>query len=526
MSNILFQYVRGDKGEFRVKEIKTIYELVSEAAHDYAYHVAYRYIENKNMVEKTFADIKQDSDAFSRTLEKLNMVGKHVAVIGPTSYEYLVTYFGTASSGSVIVPIDKELPKEEIVDLLNRADISVFVYDAQYAELLEMAKASCPAIKYFINMNKEESDENELSLSKCLEENQGQYTKDIAPESLCAILYTSGTTGKSKGVMLSHKNLVHNAICVDMKVPQDSVMLTVLPIHHAYCFNCDILLAMHNGSTVCINDSIRHLVRNLKRFSPNIILLVPMILESMYYKLNEASKASPQIPKPLIAQVALGGQLKTIYCGGAYLNPKYIAAFKEFGIQVLQGYGMTESAPRISCNYSWLSKDESVGQLLPGVEAKIVENEIWVKSDSVMMGYYKNPEATAETIVDGWLRTGDLGYVDEDGFVYINGRKKNLIILSNGENVSAEELENKLYEAPLVSEVLVYGENNIITAEIYPNEEYREQAGITDCKEALQQIIDAVNKNIPLYKRIHTLKVREIAFEKTTSKKIKRTVCK
>ena len=505
-----------------MKEIKNIQELVAEAAKEYSNKVAYRYIENREIIEKTYLDIKQDSNAFCWTLEKLGMIGKHVAVIGPTSYEYLVTYFGSASSGSVIVPIDKELPKEEILDLLNRADISVFVYDEQYADLLAEAKESCPGITHYIHMRKEVSDENELSLKSCLRENQGQYEKKINPETLCAILYTSGTTGKSKGVMLSHKNLIHNVVCVDMRVPHDAVMLSVLPIHHAYCFNCDILLAMHNGSTVCINDSIRHLVRNLKRFSPDIILLVPMILESMYYKLNEASKASPEIPKPLIAQGALGGRLKTIYCGGAYLNPKYIAGFREFGIQLLQGYGMTESAPRISCNYSWLSKDESVGQLLPGVEAKIVDHEIWVKSDSVMMGYYKNPEATAETIVDGWLRTGDLGYVDEDNFVYINGRKKNLIILSNGENISAEELENKLYESPLVAEALVYGENNVITAEIYPNEEYKEKAGITDPVAALQQIVDEVNKNVPLYKRIHTLKVREIPFEKTTSKKIKR----
>lgn len=511
-----------DKGDFRVKEVKNIRELITEAAKAYTDGVAYRYMENREMVEKTFTQIKQDSDAFGRTLERLGMVGKHVAVIGPTSYEYLVTYFGTTSSGSVIVPIDKELPKEEIVDLLNRADISVFVYDEQYADLLEMVKESCPEVEYFIHMRKEGSDPGVLSLRGCLEENQGEYEKEINPEALCAILYTSGTTGKSKGVMLSHKNLIHNAICVDMRVPREAVMLTILPIHHAYCFNCDILLGMHNGSTVCINDSIRHLVRNLKRFTPDIILLVPMILESMYYKLNEASKASPEIPKPLIAQAALGGKLKTIYCGGAYLNPKYISGFREFGIQVLQGYGMTESAPRISCNYSWLSKDESVGQLLPGVEVKIVENEIWVKSESVMMGYYKNPEATAETIVEGWLRTGDLGYVDEERFVYINGRKKNLIILSNGENISAEALENKLYEAPLVAEVLVYGENNLITAEIYPNQEYKEQAGIKDCQVALQEIMDEINKNVPLYKRIHTIKVRETPFEKTTSKKIKR----
>ena len=505
-----------------MKEIQTIGQLVTEASKVYADKVAYRYMKGKEQIEKTYSQLKKDCDAFGRTLEQLGMIGKHIAVIGPTSYHYLVTYLGTASSGSVIVPIDKELPKEEVLDLLNRSDANVFVYDAKYAFLLEEAKANCKAIQYFIQMEPAESKEGALSLETCLEENQGSYEKDIEPESLCAILYTSGTTGKSKGVMLTHKNLIQNVLCGDMKVPADSVILSVLPIHHAYCFNCDILLGLYNGAAVCINDSMMHLVRNLKRFAPNIILVVPMILESMYYKLNEASKASPQIPKPLVAQAALGGNLTTIYCGGAYLNPKFIKGFREFGIQVLQGYGMTECAPRIACNYSWLSKDDSVGQLLPGTEAKVVDGEIWVKSDSVMMGYYKNPEATAETLVDGWLRTGDLGYIDEDNFLYINGRKKNLIILSNGENISAEEIENKLYEAPLVSEVLVYGENNLITAEIFPNEDYRAQAGIDNCQEALQQIIDQLNQKVPLYKRIHTLKVRETAFEKTTSKKIKR----
>lgn len=504
-----------------MKEIKNIGELVAEAAKKYSNKIAYRYMKDKEVIEKTYLEFKRDCDAFGRIIEKLGMVGKHIAVIGPTSYEYLVTYLGTGSSGSVLVPIDKELPKEDILDLLNRGDVSVFIYDDQYTYLLEEAKEICKGIQYFIAMTKAVHKE-ELSLTVLLEENQGTYEAEIHTESVAAILYTSGTTGKSKGVMLTQKNLIHNATCVDMRVPENSTILSVLPIHHAYCFNCDILLGLLNGSTVCINDSMMHLVRNLKRFSPNIILVVPMILESMYRKLEEASKASPQIPKALVAQAALGGRLEIIYCGGAYLKPKLIKGFRAFGIKVLQGYGMTESAPRISCNYSWLSKDDSVGQLLPGVEAKVVEGEIWIKSDSVMMGYYKNPEATAETLVDGWLRTGDLGYIDEENFVYINGRKKNLIILSNGENISAEEIENKLYEAPLVSEVLVYGEDNLITAEIYPNEDYKEKIGITNCQEALQQIIDTFNQKVPRYKRIHTLKVRECGFEKTTSKKIKR----
>lgn len=510
-----------------MESVQNIGELVTKASEWYGDQVAYRYMKKKNIIEKTYSQLKKDCDAFGRTLEKLGMLGKHVAVIGPTSYEYIVTYLGTVSYGSVIVPIDKELPKEEIFDLLKRADISVWVYDEQYASLRDEVREMCPSVQCFIHMRMEADTpskevEMELALQKCLQENQGIYNKEINPESLAAILYTSGTTGKSKGVMLSHKNLINNVVRADMKVAKQSTFLTVLPIHHAYCFTCDILLGIYNGTTVCINDSIMHLTRNLKRFEPDTILLVPMILESIYYKLNEASKASPEVPKPLIAHAALGGRLKVIYCGGAYLNPKYIKGFGEFGIQVLQGYGMTECAPRIACNYSWLSKDDAVGQLLPGTEAKVVDGEIWVKSDSVMMGYYKNPEATAETLEEGWLKTGDLGYVDEDNFLYINGRKKNLIILSNGENISAEELENKLYESILVQEVLVYGENNLITAEIYPNEEHLLQVGLEKCQEELQETIDQMNERMPLYKRIHTLKVREVPFEKTTSKKIKR----
>lgn len=514
-----------------MREITTLKEMINEAAARYTHQVAYRYIQNRETVEKTYEELKRDSEAFSRTIESLGSLGEHIAIIGPTSYEYIVVYLGTTGSGSVIVPIDRELSGEAVCELLNRADISIFVYDKQYEEIAELAKRMCPEIKYFIGMKDEgklTGTEGSLSLTECLRQNQGEFSREISPESLACILFTSGTTGQSKGVMLTHKNLIHNVTCVDMKLPKDTVILSVLPIHHAYCFTCDILLGLYLGVTACINDSMMHLTRNLKRFSPTMMLVVPLIVESMYHKLCEAAKAMPQVPKEMIAKGALGGRLHTIYCGGAYLHPKYIQGFREFGITLMQGYGMTESSPRISCNFEWLNKEESVGKLLPGTEAKCVEGEIWVKSDSVMKGYYKNPEATNETLQDGWLKTGDLGYIDEDGFVYITGRKKNLIILSNGENVSAEAIENKLYEEPLVAEVLVYGENNLITAEIYPNEEVRVQKGIAagEEKEVLQQFIDQMNASLPLSKRVHTLKIRETAFEKTTSRKIKRNYAK
>ena len=319
--------------------------------------------------------------------------------------------------------------------------------------------------------------------------------------------------------MLSHRNLTENAVCLDMKIPRGTVSMTVLPIHHAYCFTMDILKAIYIGIIICINDSVMHVSKNFKLFKPEIVLFVPMIIESVYAKLKAATGV---LPKKMVAKSAFGGNLKTIVSGGAYLPPELVGHFKEYGITILQGYGMTECSPVISTNLEWESKEGSVGKLMPNCEAKVVENEIWVRGSSVMLGYYKMPEETKETLTDGWLRTGDLGYVDEDGFVFLTGRKKNLIILKNGENVSPEELENQLYQNPLIKEIIVREKDNIIEAEIFPDLEYAGKKHIKDVEGKLQSILDDFNKDMPAYKRIHGLKIRDTEFEKTPSKKIKR----
>ncbi len=208
--------------------------------------------------------------------------------------------------------------------------------------------------------------------------------------------------------------------------------------------------------------------------------------------------------------------------GGAYLNPAFINLFKKYDITILQGYGMTECAPVISTNCNSAKKDGSIGRCMPNCEVKIVEEEIWVKGSSVMQGYYKMPEETAETLEDGWLKTGDLGYVDEEGFLFLTGRKKNLIITPNGENVSPEEIENKLGETRLVQEVLVRDDGGVIEAEIFPDLEYASKKKIKDLQAALQEVIDEYNKTAPLYKRVFKLKIRDVEFEKNTTKKIKR----
>ena len=373
-------------------------------------------------------------------------------------------------------------------------------------------------MRHVIIMNEKQRQEGDLYFDDLLRGQTDGYSFSPDPDSLCTIMFTSGTTGKSKGVMLTHRNMAENATCLDMKLPERSVVLTVLPIHHAYCLSMDILKGFSLGAILCINDSLLRVAKNIKLFQPNMILMVPLMIETMARKLEDAAGLPPE----LVRKEVFGENLTTIFCGGAYLNPALIDLFEKYGITIQQGYGMTECSPVISTNLSWNIRKDSVGQLMPNCQAKSVDGELWVKGSSVMMGYYKMPEETAEALEDGWLKTGDLGYVDQDNFVYLTGRKKNLIITKNGENVSPEELENKIGENRLVLEVLVRENEGMIEAEIFPDYEYAKKQGIEDMRAALQKVIDQYNLNAPAYKKVYRLKVRETEFEKTPSRKIKR----
>lgn len=500
-------------------EITTMKDIIDYAAKQYGDNPAIRYKVRKDVVTKTYRDLQTDSQSFSRALKALDMSGKHVAVIGPTTYEWIISYFGTVNSGGVVVPVDAALKAEDVCELLARADVSVLVFDSLRKDVAALAQEKCPNLKYLISMQSEESKEEIQSLHQLCKEHEGGFSCEINPDKMCAILFTSGTTGKSKGVMLTHRNLTDNAVCLDMKIPAGTVSMTLLPIHHAYCFTMDILKGIYIGLVICINDSIMHVSKNMKLFKPEIMLLVPMVIESVLKKLKESTGI---LPKKLVAKAAFGGNLKTICSGGAYLPPEMVDAFADYGITILQGYGMTECSPLISTNLAWESKPGSVGKLIPNCEAKTVDGEIWVRGSSVMLGYYKMPEETQEALKDGWLCTGDLGYIDEDSFVYITGRKKNLIILKNGENVSPEELENEIGKDPLVKEIVVRDKNTVIEAEIFPDLEYAQKKRVKNVPARLQEIIDDFNKGMPLYKKIHGLSIREEEFEKTPSKKIKR----
>lgn len=500
-------------------DVQTLQDVITHSAAAYGKQAAYRYKVKKEVVDRTYEDVKRDSMAVSRMLDGFGMTGKHIALLGATTYEWIVSFFGITNSGSVAVPIDAQLPADAICELINRADVEWLFYDEIRADVVELMKKSCPKVKRIVSFQAPEQSGDIASWEQLRTENLGEFQAEIAPEQLCTILFTSGTTGKSKGVMLSHRNLTDNAVCLDMKISTGTVTMTLLPINHVYCLTMDIIKGLYIGVTSCINDSIMHVQRNLKLFKPDMVLLVPLVIESIYAKLKAAGG---MLPKKMVAKAAFGGNLKTICSGGAYLDPDYVERFAEYGVTILQGYGMTECSPVISTNLPWDNRKGSVGKLMPNLEAKVVEEEIWVRGSSVMMGYYKMPEETAETLEDGWLKTGDLGYVDDDGYVYITGRKKNLIILANGENVSPEEIENQLGRDELIKEILVREREQVIEAEIFPDYEYAKKKRIKDIRARLQELIDEYNRKQPPYKGIHSLIVRETEFEKTTAKKIKR----
>lgn len=505
------------------ESVKTLLDLVEASAEKYGDKTFIKEKAGKEISEKSFRMFRDDSMKVAEFIKDTHSNEKiHAAVIGLTSYNYLICYFGTVSSGNVIVPLDAQLSCEDICDHIRRADVTALFYDAKYSKIIPEIKKSCPQVRTYVAM--QDNDEADNKLSDILGKYEPKKQAPVSPDMLAAIVYTSGTTGLSKGVMLTHGNLIDNTMAQENESTTENVLLTVLPIHHVYCFTCDILLTLRYGPTLCVNDSLMRIAMNLQLFKPTIILLVPMIAETICKQIKNAAKAK-NLPAKTIANNFFGGRLKGIFSGGAYLAPEIVADYKSFGIPISQGYGMTECSPRISTGSFEIENIGDVGTIVNGCTVKIVDGEITVKSPSVMQGYYKNPEATAEALTeDGWLRTGDLGYVDEQNRIFITGRKKNLIILSNGENVSPEELENKFASVEIVNEIIVYAEEGFVTAEIFPDKDITAQMSKDDVIAALNEEIKKVNATLSSSKTIRRLRLRDTEFDKTPSKKIKRTM--
>lgn len=493
--------------------IKTLQELVNASADEHGNRVFIKEKNGKDIVEKTFVQFREDvkkAMAYINTFRNSEPV--HCAVAGASSYAWIVSYFGTVCGGNASVPLDAQLGEEDIADLLNRSDSVIFFYDKRFDKMIDGLKSRCPEVKAFVSL--------ENDIPDILDKYQPEDFKPVEPSALAAISYTSGTTGRSKGVMLLNSNLIDNAMCQDDESTPEDVVMSVLPIHHIYCFTCDILLSMRYGNQLCFNDSMMRIPQNLKLFKPTVILLVPMIAETLYKMVKNISASEPDTPVKEIAERVFGGRLNTIYSGGAYLRPELQKAYIDMGIAMAQGYGMTECSPRISTGNKYDTECAGdVGIIVNGCQVKTVDGEIMVKSPSVMAGYYKDEQATAEALTsDGWLHTGDLGYADDRNRLFLTGRKKNLIILSNGENVSPEELENKFAGLDYISEIMVYSDDSIICAEIFPNRELYPDDNVIE--KMFRETVDNINKTVTPAKAIRRLRIRDNGFDRTTSKKI------
>lgn len=501
-------------------------DMLEESGTRFAGIAAVRWWEKKEIRQRSYRELMENAMRIRGGLLAEGFGGTHIALIGVSSVEWIESYLGIITGNAAAVPLDAALPVEDLIDLLNRSDAEGLFISPKHIPLLEKILAACPKLRKVWRLQEGES-ENILpaetaSLTALKAACQDDGGARPAPEDVATIIFTSGTTGKSKGVMLTQRNLAENVRSVPFTTEPGTVLLSVLPIHHAFCLVMDWLKSFSLGATVCVNDSPLHMMKNMGIFRPQVMLMVPLMVESIYKRLAAADSA---IPLNTLADSVFGGRLRIIFVGGAHLDPFYIERFAAYGVTVLEGYGMSECSPVISMNLPDDHKDGSIGKPIANVEVAFQDGEILVKGSSVMKGYYQMPEETAQTLRDGWLHTGDKGYQDEDGFLFINGRVKNLIILSNGENISPEELENKLALHPLVGEIIITGENNGLTARIYPEQAVVEDKGLdeTAVRAALQTALDQYNKDQPTYRQITSLVVRKHPFLKTAAQKIRRT---
>lgn len=501
---------------------KLIRNILEESLEKYYDIDAVKWIKKKDIYSRTYKELMENVVTIRKALLAEGFEGKHISLIGASSVEWIEAYLALITGNTVAVPLDANLPGEDLIDLINRSDSEGLFLSPKNIALLDVILSNCPKLKKIWMLQEDSVDSENKKVCSISDLRNSASDKDAlipAEDAVTTIIFTSGTTGKSKGVMLTQNNLASNVIAVDITFEPGSHVLSVLPIHHAFCLVMDWLKGFSLGATLCINDSLLHMVKNMSVFKPDIMLMVPMMIETIYKRL---SAVDPSIPKPAVAANVFGGNLKYIFTGGAHLDPFYIDKFAEYGVAVLEGYGMSECSPVISNNTPTNNKPGSIGKPLSNATIKFENGEILVKSTSVMKGYYNMPEETAETLRDGWLHTGDKGYIDEDGYLFINGRVKNLIILSNGENISPEEIENKLALNDIVAEVIVTGENNGLTARIYPEMELVAAKNLNEemVKEELQKVLDKYNEGQPTYKQIIGLVVRKNPFKRNSTRKI------
>ncbi len=550
-----------------VYQFDNLYDGVQKQAARYGDKDRYVYKVRKEERHFTFNDMLAHVNYLASAMAKYGVAGEFAGVTGDTHPAYAAAYHAVVATGGVIVPLDKEISTEQFCGFVNLCELKIVFYTASMHKKLFPLYDAMPTVRYFVcaDLDGEMPEDSRFMTydafiaagkeayeagDRTAEETQQDRDK------LCAIIFTSGTTGSSKGVMLCQRNLVTAALdsCAIIAVDDKEDLVSVLPIHHTYEFTISHLAAPNIGITTYINDSIKNTLRNFAKYKPTGLVLVPLYLETMHKKIwaeiekkGKTSLVKKMIPIARRLPVALrrklfkdildafGGRLRFIVSGGAPLRAELIDEFGAFGIDVLEGYGITECAPLISCNPFHKRKKRSAGLVVPHMEARIDKvdpadetGEICTHGDAVMLGYYKNPEATAEVFTeDGWFKTGDIGYMDAEDYIFITGRKKNVIIASNGKNVFPEELEEYLGVSEFVAECAIVGRKDeegevLITALVYPDYDKFEGKTAEEIKAVIDGEIENVNKKLPTFKHIGLCEIRETEFEKNTSKKILR----
>jgi len=549
---------------YNTPKVSDFREMVEVCTKKYGDKLLYKYKQGGEVREKTYIEFKNDIDALGTALiSKLQMTDEHIALICENSYEWIVIYYTMMMTNGVFVPVDRELPPEGIANVLTQSDSSILIISDTYLAKFKDTVDALPGIKTVIVIGRNtEGRESFYGLiedgSERVRNGDCAFTSlSVDTSALASLVFTSGTTGVSKGVMLSKHNILSTALYALDSLHVDASCLSVLPYHHTFEASLGLICYYYMGREVYINESLRAVASNLKLYKPYNVLVVPLLVETMYKRiwntaedtgkaetLKKAIKISRALRKvgidlrrKLFKSVLdnLGGNLCKFICGGAPIKENICEFFEDIGIHVMTGYGISECSPLVSVNRTNFFDFVSTGVPIKSCKVMIDEpnengeGEICVKGENVMLGYYKNPEATEAAFNDGWFLTGDIGRTDSEGRVYITGRKKNLIVLKNGKNVYPEEIEGYFDGSEYISELVVYAlkdENDhesAITAEIFPNLTLiKDGMTLEDIKAKINDEIAAVNGKLPNYKQIKKVRFRDTEFEKTTTKKIKR----
>lgn len=553
------------------RPIVNIKHMIETSVDLYGENVAYyEKGPSKTYEATTYAQMLDDVYAFGTALIDLGLKDKKIAVIGNNSTKWADSYLAVVCGTGIVVPLDKELSAESLESLIKQSGCSAVIFDKKYEKTFAQIKAKEDnELEILINMKAEEDTEVSLSWT-ALRDRGAQLVKqgdrrfldaEIDRDKMSILLFTSGTTGVSKGVMLSHGNIVEDLMAAPtiLEVRSDDVFFSVLPVHHTYECTCGFLMPLYKGAAIAYCEGLKHITKNLAEIKPTMFLGVPALFETLHKKIwqNIRKQNKESLVKAVMKvnavtkkigldlgdiffkdiRAVFGGNMRLMICGGAAIDPAVLNGINAFGIKALQGYGLTECAPLAALNPDTAPNPSSIGVEFPGIKVEIRDaneegiGEICVKGPNIMLGYYNMPELTAETVVDGWFKTGDLGYMDDKGYVFITGRKKNVIITKNGKNVYPEEVEYKLNLSNIVMESMVFQEeatfknDDKIAASIVVDMEaveefYGKDMEFEQVEKLINEVVEEYNSTAPGYAQIKSVKVRKEPLLKNTSKKI------